>query len=59
MTEGEWFELERRYVEVFSCNIPRMMLPQDEDTAAALVKEAIVTGDDSVFEKGIPADAAI
>jgi hypothetical protein len=57
MTEQAWFELEVRYREVFGERIPRMMLPADEDAAAALVREAIATRDESVVERGIPRDA--
>ena len=57
MTEQDWFELEVRYREVFGERIPRMMLPADEEAAAALVREAIATRDESVVERGIPRDA--
>lgn len=59
MTEQEWFELELQYRQVFGSNIPRAMLPADEEAAVALVKEAIAARDDSVFERDIPPDAAI
>lgn len=57
MTEQDWFELEVRYREVFGERIPRLMLPADEEAAAALVREAIATRDESVVERGIPRDA--
>ena len=59
MTEREWFELEQEYRAVFGANIPRLMLPVDEESAAALVREAICRCDDSVFDRDIPTDAAI
>lgn len=59
MTEDEWFALEQEYRAVFGSNIPRTMLPTDDELAAALVREAITKRDDSVFGRGIPPDAAI
>lgn len=59
MTEREWFELDQEYYAVFSSNIPRAMLPADEESAVALVREAIGKRDESVFERGISTDAAI
>jgi hypothetical protein len=57
MTEQEWFDLNQEYLAVFGEKIPRMMLPADAATAAALVREAIQKRDDSVLERGIPTDA--
>ena len=59
MTEQEWLDLEQEYRAVFGSNIPRMMLPADEAAAVALIRKAIDTRDDGVFEQDIPADAAI
>lgn len=59
MTEQEWLELDREYRTVFDAGIPHMMLPSDENAAAALVREAIEKRDESVFEQGIPVSAAI
>lgn len=59
MTEREWFELEREYRAVFCSGIPRMMLPADEAAAVALIRKAIETGDEGVFDQDIPTDAAI
>lgn len=59
VTEQDWFNLERRYQETFGTNIPRMMLPADEEAAVALVREAIVKRDETVFERGILGDACI
>lgn len=59
MTEQEWFDLGQEYRAVFSENIPRMMLPADEQAAAALVREAIKKRDDGVFDQGIPVTALI
>lgn len=59
MTDKEWLDLEQEYRAVFSANIPFTMLPADETAAVALIREAIKTRDDSVFEQGIPPDAAI
>lgn len=59
MTDKDWFELEMQYRDVFGSSIPRMMLPADEEAAAALVREAIAKRDESVFERDIPPDAAI
>jgi hypothetical protein len=59
MTEQEWLDLEQEYRAVFGSNIPRMMLPADEAAALALIRKAIDTRDDGVFEQDIPADAAI
>lgn len=57
MTEQGWFDLEQEYRAVFGSNIPRMMLPADEEAAAALVREAIQKRDDGVFDRGIPSTA--
>lgn len=54
MNEQEWFELGQEYLAVFGEKIPRMMLPADEEAAAALVREAIGKRDESVFERDIP-----
>lgn len=59
MNEQEWFDLEQEYRAVFGSNIPRMMLPADEEAAVALIRKAIETGDDGVFDQDIPTDAAI
>lgn len=59
MTEQEWLELDREYRAVFNEGIPHMMLPADEAATVALIRKAIEAGDDSVFEQGIPVDAAI
>jgi hypothetical protein len=59
MTEQGWFDLNEEYRAVFGESIPRMMLPTDEEAAAALVREAIQKRDDSVFEQGIPVTALI
>ncbi len=59
MTEQDWFDLEREYYAVFGSNIPRVMLPANEESAVALVCEAIRKRDDRVFDQGIPTDAAI
>lgn len=59
MNEQEWFDLEQEYRAVFGSNIPRMMLPADEEAAVALVRKAIETHDDGVFDQDIPTDAAI
>lgn len=58
VTEQEWLELEQEYHAVFSSNIPRAMLPADEESAVALVREAIRKRDEGVFDHGIPTDAA-
>lgn len=57
MTEQDWLDLNREYREVFGESIPRMMLPADEEMAAALVREAIATRDASAIDRGIPGDA--
>lgn len=59
MTDKEWLDLGQEYRAVFGENIPFTMLPADEKTALALIRKAIDTRDDSVFEQGIPPDAAI
>jgi hypothetical protein len=59
MTEQDWFDLEQEYRAVFGSNIPRMMLPSDDEAAALLVREAIEMRDDSVFDQGIPSSCAI
>lgn len=59
MTEQEWFDLEQEYRAVFDSSIPRTMLPADEIAAVALIRRSIDTGDDGVFDQGIPSDAAI
>lgn len=59
VTELDWFDLEQRYREVFGENIPRMMLPADEETAAALVLEAIDKRDETVLDRELPGDALI
>ena len=59
MTDQEWFDLGQEYRAMFGEMIPRMMLPADEEAAAAIVREAIETHDDSVFERNFPASAAI
>lgn len=59
MTEQGWFDLNEEYRAAFGESIPRMMLPADEDAAAALVREAIQKRDDGVFEQGIPPSALI
>lgn len=59
MNEQDWLELERQYRGVFGSNVPRMMLPADEEAAAELVREAIAKRDESVFERNMPPDAAI
>lgn len=59
MTEQEWFELEQEYRAAFGSNIPRAMLPADEAAAVALIRKAIETGDEGVFDQDIPANAAI
>ena len=59
MNEQEWFDLEQEYRAVFGSNIPRMILPADEEAAVSLIRKAIETGDDGVFDQGIPTDAAI
>ena len=57
MTEQGWLDLNREYREAFGENIPRMMLPADEEKAAAVVREAIAMRDASVIDRGIPGDA--
>jgi hypothetical protein len=59
MTERDWFDLGQEYRSVFGSNIPRMMLPADEEVAAALVRVAIETHNDSVFEQELPSSCAI
>lgn len=59
MTEQDWLELDRRYRAVFNEGILHMMLPADEEAAAALVREAIERRDDGVFARGIPVTALI
>lgn len=59
MTDQEWMDLEQEYRAVFGSNIPRTMLPSDEAVAVELVRKAIDTRDDGVFDQGIPSDAAI
>lgn len=59
MTEQEWYELGCEYRAVFGESIPHMMLPADEEAAAALVREAIEQNDSRVFERDIPPDALI
>jgi hypothetical protein len=59
MNEQDWFELEREYRAVFGSNIPRTMLPANDELAATLVREAITKRDDSVFGQDIPTDSAI
>lgn len=54
MPEQDWFDLEQEYRALFGSNIPRMMLPSDDETAALLVREAIEARDDSVFDRGVP-----
>lgn len=43
---------------MFFSNIPRAMLPADEESAVALVREAIRKCDEGVFDHSIPTDAA-
>ena len=57
VTEQGWLDLNREYREAFGENIPRMMLPADDEMAVALVREAIATRDGSVIERDIPGDA--
>lgn len=57
VTEQDWLDLNQEYREVFGESIPRMMLPADEGMAAALVREAIATRDESIIDRGIPGDA--
>lgn len=59
MTGQDWFDLNQKYIAVFGEKIPRMMLPADEEAAAAIVRQAIETHDDSVFERNFPASAVI
>lgn len=59
MTEQDWFDLDQEYRAVFGEGIPHMMLPADEAAKVALIRKAIETGDDNMFEQGIPVDAAI
>lgn len=59
MSEQDWFELEQEYRAVFRSNIPRSMLPANEELAVALVREAIRKRNDSVLDQGIPPDGAI
>lgn len=59
MNEQDWLKLDREYRAIFGEGIPHMMLPADEAVKVALIRKAIETGDDSVFEQGIPVDAAI
>jgi len=57
VTEQGWLDLNREYREAFGENIPRMMLPADEEMAVALVREAIATRNESVIERDMPGDA--
>ncbi|MBW8370358.1 MAG: hypothetical protein K0M66_05210 [Thiobacillus sp.] len=57
MTEQDWLDLNEEYRKVFGENIPRMMLPADEEMAAAVVREAIAMRDESVIDRGVPGDA--
>ena len=59
MTEQDWFALEQEYRAVFGSNIPRMMLPSDDETASSLVHEVIEARDDSVFDRGIPGSCLV
>ncbi len=59
MTEQDWFDLEQEYRALFGSNIPRIMLPADEEAAVALVRLAIETRSDGVFEQDIPSSCAI
>ena len=59
MTEQDWFDLEQEYRALFGSNIPRMMLPSDDEAAALLVHEAIEAHDDSVFDRGVPGSCLV
>jgi len=59
MTEQDWFDLEQEYRALFGSNIPRMMLPSDDEAAALLVHEAIEARDDSVFDRGVPGSCLV
>ncbi|MHB1077642.1 hypothetical protein [Thiobacillus sp.] len=59
MTEQDWFDFEQEYRALFGSNIPRIMLPADEEAAVALVRLAIETRSDGVFEQDIPSSCAI
>lgn len=59
MTEQDWFDLDQEYRAVFGEGIPHMMLPANEEAAAALVREAVQKRDDGLLERGIPATALI
>lgn len=59
MTEQDWFDFEQAYRALFGSNIPRIMLPADEEAAVALVRLAIETRSDGVFEQDIPSSCAI
>jgi hypothetical protein len=56
-TEAELNELYTAYYEVFGHSVPTMMLPDDPAEAAALIRRAIETRDESVFDSLIPPDA--
>lgn len=59
MTEQDWLDLDQQYRAVFGERIPRTMLPADEEAAAAMVREAILKRDDSVFDRGVPGSCLI
>lgn len=59
MTDQDWFDLGQDYRAVFGSNIPRMMLPADEEAAATLIRAAIEKRDDSLLDLGIQSDAMI
>lgn len=56
-TEAELNELFTAYYEVFGYSVPTMMLPDDAADAAALIRRAIETRDESVFDSVIPPGA--
>lgn len=54
---SELAELYTAYYDTFGQHVPTMMLPDDPAEAAALIRQAIETKDDSVFDSAIPPDA--
>jgi len=59
VTTDDFVELLIRYAEIFGEEAPLMMLPADEEKAAALLRRAIETGDSGLIDRQIPPDAEV
>ena len=58
-TKEEFEALDAEYRSVFDAGIPLTMLPYDTKAATALIREAIATRDEGVFERDLPEGALI